>query len=333
MASPADHPAPSAVWQPITPARAQATRAGAVAVVLGYYNGNHFLPDQVRSIAGQTHRPVELFITDDASPEPVDERPLSALAGDSLPIHLRRMPSNQGFVRNFVDGLAAVPESFEYFAFSDQDDIWYPEKLSRAVARLQAYPPETPALYCARTCITDVTAAHERGLSPLFKRPPSFANALLQNIAGGNTMVFNRAARDLIVETSDGQAIICHDWWCYQIVTGAGGTVVYDERPCLAYRQHPSSIIGANNSARERLVRILGLLNGRYRGWNHVNTRALLANRDRLTPTNQMRLDRFAASRRARLPSRLQLFYQSGAYRQPRSQNAALWGALLLNRI
>ena len=329
----APQPSPSTGWRTITRAGTGPAAADTVAVLLGYYNGNRFLAEQVESIARQTHRPVELFIADDASPTSVDDEQLRRIADDRLPVYLSRAQENRGFVRNFLEGLAAVPPRFEYFAFSDQDDIWHPDKLERAVAFLHECPPDTPALYCARTAITDATCMEDRGCSPLFERPPSFANALLQNIAGGNTMVFNRAARDLIVQCSSGQAVICHDWWCYQIVAGAGGIVHYDSRPCLSYRQHASSLIGANNGWRERMVRIRGLLNGQYRHWNRLNIAALQANRQRLTPDNQIRLDRFAAARDAGLPRRLRLFRQSGAHRQHLLQNMALWVALLLRRV
>ena len=61
-------------------------------------------------------------------------------------------------------------------------------------------------------------------------------------------MVFNRAAKNLIVEASLNTPVVSHDWWCYQIVTGAGGHVMYDPEPCLKYRQHGKNQIGANNN-------------------------------------------------------------------------------------
>ena len=329
----APQPIPSTAWRTITRARTDPAAADTVAVLLGYYNGSRFLAEQVESIARQTHQPLEVFIADDASSTPVDDEQLRRTANNRLSIHLARAQENRGFVRNFLEGLAAVSSCFDYFAFSDQDDIWHPDKLERAVAFLRDCPPDTPTLYCARTAIIDATCTKDRGHSPLFERPPSFANALLQNIAGGNTMVFNRAARDLIAQSSSGQTLIWHDWWCYQIVAGAGGIVHYDSRPCLSYRQHASSLIGANNGWRERMVRIQGLLNGQYQHWNRVNIAALQANRQRLTPNNQIRLDRFAAARDARLPRRLRLFRQSGAHRQRLLQNIALWVALLLHRV
>lgn len=100
-----------------------------------------------------------------------------------------------------MDHAKALPEIFlslacraelqaDYFAFSDQDDIWLPEKLSRAIGMLEKLPPNTPSLYGSRTQL--INAQGEIiGISKLIPHELSFNNALVQNVAGGNTMVFN----------------------------------------------------------------------------------------------------------------------------------------------
>ena len=40
--------------------------------------------------------------------------------------------------------------------------------------------------------------------------------------------------------------MVAHDWWAYQLVSGAGGTVIYDPEPFVAYRQHAGNLIGGN---------------------------------------------------------------------------------------
>src|SRR5262249_21670001 len=136
-----------------------------------------------------------------------------------------------GVTANFLS-LAADPTiDAEYFALSDQDDVWHADKLSRAVAWLAGRPHATPALYCGRTALmTEDGRCYQ--LSPLFRRPPGFRNALVQNIGGGNTMVFNRAAKKL-VETAGRQPVVVHDWWIYQLISAAGGDVFYDRNPVL----------------------------------------------------------------------------------------------------
>ena len=169
-----------------------------VAVVIGYFDGQDYVCDQLRSILDQSHSAVNIYLCDDKSEPRFSFDGLRLDADQLSQISIGVRPSNIGFTNNFLNALGSIPDDFEYFAFSDQDDIWHQDKLERALAALAKAPTEKPALYCARTEIADATCEHTLGHSPRFNKPPSFANALVQNIGGGNTMVFNRAARDLI---------------------------------------------------------------------------------------------------------------------------------------
>jgi hypothetical protein len=55
----------------------------------------------------------------------------------------------------------------DYYSFSDQDDIWYKDKLERAIKWLKSIPSDIPALYCSRTQLVDDTG-EDLGLSPLY---------------------------------------------------------------------------------------------------------------------------------------------------------------------
>ena len=155
----------------------------------------------------------------------------------------------QGFAQNFLALLRQAGPLVPYAAFCDQDDVWLRHKLARALAHLRTVPRGLPGLYAGRTMICDDDLKPLRA-SPLFKHPPRFENALVQSIGGGNTMVMNRAALDLLQDTA-GQAkgIVSHDWWAYQLIAGAGGVVIYDRMPTVLYRQHSGNLVGASDSA------------------------------------------------------------------------------------
>ena len=142
-----------------------------------------------------------------------------------------------GFWQNFVSLVRSDDVDGDLFAYSDQDDVWFPEKLAKAVSWFEARPTDQPALYFTRTELIEEGGA-PIGFSPLFVRAPTFQNALVQNIGGGNTMVFNRAARLALRATPADVALVAHDWWTYQVVTGIGGLAHYDPWPSLKYRQH-----------------------------------------------------------------------------------------------
>ena len=304
-----------------------------VAIILGYFDGQSFIGEQLQSIIQQTHSALHIYLCDD------DSRPRFSLDGllfdqDSLSkISVGVRPHNIGFTNNFLNALASVSDEFEYFAFSDQDDVWHEDKLEKAIAALEKAPSEQPALYCARTEIADATCEHTLGYSPLFNKPPSFANALVQSIGGGNTMVFNKKARDLIVTASPNTTVVSHDWWSYQIVSGAGGCIIYDPQPCLKYRNHSVNLAGENITWRARLLRIRGLLRGLFREWNDINLAALSAHKHLLTKSNQRVLDDFVEARQSSLIKRLFLFKRSGIYRQTLFGNLGLLLGIFLNKV
>ncbi len=303
------------------------------AVILGYFNGESFIGEQLQSIFEQTCSAVHIYLCDDRSEQQFSLDDLGLDHGLLSKISVGVRQHNIGFTNNFLNALGSVSDEFQYFAFSDQDDIWHQDKLERAIAALEKAPSEQPALYCARTEITDATCEHILGYSPLFNKPPSFANALVQNIGGGNTMVFNRAAKDIILDASQDVTMASHDWWCYQVVTGAGGHVIYDREPCLKYRQHDHNLVGANAGWRARLLRIRGLLRGCFREWNDINLTALSAQKHLMTESNQQVLNDFIEARQSSLIKRLFLFKRSGIYRQTLLGNLGLLLGILLSRV
>jgi len=304
-----------------------------VAVILAYFNGQTYVEDQLISINNQTYPATQIYIYDDNSKNKFTLKGIDLEQDFFSKINIIHRIINLGFAENNLRALESIPDDFEYFAFSDQDDIWNEDKLKVAIAALEKIDPDIPALYCARTEIVDNTGGVSFGYSPLFKKKPSFANALIQNIGGGNTMVLNKMARKLVVRASKDVIVATHDWWCYQVITGAGGQVIYDPKPCLRYRQHEHNIIGENMSWGARVLRIYQLLRGDFKERNNVNISALSANMDLLTASNQELLDKFMQARQSSLLKRLVLFKQSGIYRQNLFGNLGLILGVLLNKV
>lgn len=307
--------------------------AAEVTVLLGQRNGARFLPGQLASIAAQSGCRIRLIVSDDGS---TDEGPrlVEAFAArhPHIPVRLIQGPG-RGFARNFLHLLRAAGPEVPHVALCDQDDVWLPGRLARALRLLRETPEGLPALYGARTVITHADLA-PRGPSPLHGRAPSFRNALVQSIAGGNTMVLNRAAIDLAQAASlEADEVVSHDWWLYQIVSGAGGRVIYDPEPAILYRQHGRNMVGANNSIRGGLIRLGAVMAGRFAQWNAANIDTLSASAHRFTPENRAVLEGFAALRRAPLPRRLWLLARLGLYRQTVKGNLGLWLAAVLGRL
>src|SRR3546814_16990305 len=92
---------------------------------------------------------------------------------------------------------------------------------------------------------------------------PAFANAMVLGIAGGKPMVVNRSPHVLFQDACDLLNVPSHDWWAYQLKSGAGGRVYYDAEPNVLYRQHEANIVGSNSGISARLTRIRLLLGDR----------------------------------------------------------------------
>jgi glycosyltransferase involved in cell wall biosynthesis len=303
-----------------------------VAVLMCTMQGQQFLAEQLNSIATQTYPTWEIWASDDGS----DDHTRSILkyyrehwGEDRMSIHAG--PA-EGSTANFLSLTCRADINTEFFAYSDQDDVWEADKLERAVKWLQTVPRHIPALYGSRTQLVDERNQYI-GYSPLFTRSPSFGNALVQNVAGGNTMVFNRAARDLLRRAGDQMQVVAHDWWAYQVISGCGGRVHYDAYPTVRYRQHDDNQVGANTSWGARLVRLRLLLKGRFRKWNDLNIKALMSIRPLLTDENRSVLDGFAASRNGSMLQRAWGLWDSGLYRQTVVGNVALVLGSLLRKI
>ncbi|WP_316354556.1 glycosyltransferase family 2 protein [Candidatus Trichorickettsia mobilis] len=307
-----------------------------LAIILCTYNSAKFLTEQLMSFDAQSFRDWSLFVYDDGSTDNTESLIKEHQKADTIHhINWTVNNKNRGFVHNFLNGIcSANVDKFQFYALADQDDIWCDTKLERAVACFKNVSVEMPALYCSRTQLIDKNG-RTIGFSPLFTKKPSFMNALVQSIAGGNTMVFNKAARELIVSAAKDMTVdvVSHDWFIYQLISGAGGQVYYDALPSVLYRQHDHNLIGSNNGFMARLARVRKLFNGSFREWNDKNVKALKQNILLFTAENRNKLNLFDEARNKGLFTRLMGLKKTGIHRQGLLDNLALFIGIIFNKI
>lgn len=303
-----------------------------ITIVLCTYNGERFLQAQLDSIALQTFQDWNLWVSDDGSSDRTLEIVQNFSAGYPLgKVSLFQGPQ-AGFAKNFLSSLNLPQLDTPYIAFADQDDIWLPNKLARALDCLQAYEQNQPLLYATRTRFIDEHDA-VLGESTLFSKPPSFANALVQSIGGGNTMLFNQQALQLLKAYTAERAIISHDWWLYILVSAFSGTTVYDPIPSLLYRQHNENLMGMNTGWMQKWHRIQMLMAGDFKHWNACHIAILSHYRNQMSPESLAVFDAFVRARRQGLMGRLWGMYRAGIYRQTFLGNLGLFFATLTNKI
>ena len=303
-----------------------------VLIGLALYNGAEHVAAQLDSIAAQDHRDWRLVVSDDGSSD----------AGPAIVQEFAaRFPPGQvtliagprgGATRNFLS-MMALPDGDEYLSLADQDDVWRPDKLGRALAALHARPEA--GLYSACTTICDADLTPLAG-SRRFAGPFDFRNALVQAVTAGNTCVLTPAAIRLAREAAPPAMEIgleSHDWWLYQIVSGTGMGIIRDDAEVLFYRQHGDNLKGRNDTIPAMKARLGQLFAGNYGGWVHDNVDALSAVSALLTPENRTVLAHFDHAltqpgwRMARGFARLGLRRQTGA------GTAALYAAALAGRL
>jgi glycosyltransferase involved in cell wall biosynthesis len=302
-----------------------------VAILMCTKNGVAFIDDQLKSIAEQTHKNWTLIVSDDGSDDGTVAKLERFAEANPQKVTIRSGPGN-GVCANFLSLANDRTIDADYFAFSDQDDVWHRGKLQRALAWLAAIPVDVPGMYCARTELMTIDG-RSYGFSPLFTRPPGFQNALVQSLAGGNTMVFNRATKKILEEAAT-TAVVLHDWWVYQLVSAVGGIIRYDPQPMLRYRQHRDNLIGSSLGWGPRFSRIYMIFSGRSRSWNAMNIAALDGLAAHLVhPKNREVIALFAKARCGSLPKRLRYLRHSGVYRQTLFGNLGLLAATILKKI
>jgi hypothetical protein len=298
--------------------------APSIAVLLSVFDGDRYIAQQLESIGHQRGVAWSLLWRDDGS-DP-SRSAVQAFAGfrARFPDQVRRdttAPERLGVAESFMTLLRQAPDA-TYYAFADQDDVWLADKLRRATSLLGEMPAGVPALYCGRPTYVDA-GLRRLGVSSAPRRPLGFGNALVQNVATGCTMVLNKPAREAVLRMPPPEQTL-HDWWCYLVIAGIGGHLVYDTESFILYRQHDANAIGAAASGLGRALRALRRGPRPFISWIDRHVGQLDRFRAELTPENQALLDALGEVRRLPFFNRLTAVTRAGVYRQGTAEDLVL---------
>lgn len=285
-----------------------------VAILMCTYNGAQFLRMQLDSIISQKFKDWVLYVSDDGS----DDNTLNILNEYENKLSTRLVlysGPQMGFAANFMSLANNKNLIHDYYAFCDQDDIWLDDKLEAAIEAIERLGiHDGPNLYCGATFYTT------KNLEIIKKSecncyPPSFRNALVQSIAGGNTIVFDRKLK-LILESQNISQVVSHDWWLYLMTTAVCGKVIYDSEAYVLYRQHGNNVIGENNTFIKKYERLLHVISGRFSKWLNSNIANLSKIKSYMHHTTVDVLDEFVRLQGAGLKDRIRILMTTGIYRQ-----------------
>jgi len=303
-----------------------------VHILLATYNGARFLREQLASITKQTHSNWTLTISDDGSTDQTLDilSQFQKTAPQKIKIMSGSM-STRGSTENFLRLIQQVRTATfnDLFAFCDQDDVWLPDKLTRAVEWHSTNLSDSVRLYCARTLYVN-EQLKPIGLSNNWNNPPSFGNALVENIASGNSMVMSHALIEALQHINPRHSV-WHDWTTYLVATALNGSVKFDNNPCLLYRQHSFNVIGSNVGLKRLLIQLPSIILGRYRLWADLTELAVIDIKHFLPESNAKIFSDFQLMRYSSgIHIRIKIFILSSIRRQKFFANVGLIFLLLL---
>ena len=232
-----------------------------VAVLLAAYNGKAWIEEQLASIFAQTGVNLSIYISVDPSTDGTEALCAEYALRHANVVLLPPAGPFKGAARNFFRLIRDVDFStYDFVSFSDQDDIWYPDKLQRAVAKLRSDDIDGYS--------SNVIAFWPNGRRMLVDKaqPQVKWDHLFEAAGPGCTYVLKPALaagfKQLIVEQWERvQEVALHDWFCYAFARSHGFKWFIDPVPGMDYRQHKSNEVGVNSgfgSALKRVKRIFG---------------------------------------------------------------------------
>lgn len=312
-----------------------------ISIIMGTYNGEKYLREQVDSILAQDMKDWRLFIFDDGSKDGTEKIASEYEKEHRGKIFFFKNQENYGAKGNFFQGLShvlndAAPES-EYFAFSDQDDVWDENKLSLAVAEMQRIKGEKvlPCAVFSDVRLTDesltVTAPSYFDSAHLRKDKLDFASLLMENKAIGGTMMINHKMAKLH-ETAKKRAggqpkrAKMHDWW-FALIGAALGEVRFINRPTEKYRQHGENEVGGEGFYSYLKERLTGFSRLRYMLYENLSQgeEFLEFFKQELSFEKKEILDDFIKIKKSGFLKRRRLLQKRGFYKSGFLRNLALF--------
>lgn len=198
-----------------------------VAILLSTHNGSPDVGKHIQSILRQDYKRFRIYWRDDASSD--DTVAILHSLGVIGPLAIRAASRTRGYARLLH---MAMEDGFHFFSLAEQDTIWLPDKLSRAVDAVGDH--SGPVLYTARRQFVN-RHLKRQGATSIIRQPIGFPAALAENIVDAPTIVMNHEAAVLVQRTWREQRY--HDWWCYIIVAAAGGRIIADSTEVLLSRE------------------------------------------------------------------------------------------------
>ena len=218
-----------------------------VDILLTTYNSKiEYLKMQIDSILNQTYKDFKLIISDDCSTKEEVKEVLKEYEQKDNRIKIYFQPQNLGYTKNFE--FVLTKSTADYIAFSDHDDIWYPNKIEESLKILKE--KNVDLVYCdAKQIDENGKTLHESYLR--YKNMPilneNYQKEILpfsRHIAIGCSQLFTKRVKDLMLSFSENT--MAHDWHSLYIANALNGVYCID-KPLFEYRLHGNNAFGGRS--------------------------------------------------------------------------------------
>lgn len=221
-----------------------------VCVLMSTYNGEKYLNEQMDSILNQKNIEVDILVRDDGS----TDNTLNILKE-----YIKKYKNisyytgtNLRSAKSFMNLLFTAKE-YNYYAFSDQDDVWDKNKLYVAVSKLK----EGYNLYGGKKSIVD-SELKKMNCEDEIPFSLNLGSVILRCRIAGCTMVFDKKLREELLKYNP-KVLSMHDSWVLKVAASIG-KIFYDQKEYILYRQHSNNVVGAKkNFIKQFKERILNL--------------------------------------------------------------------------
>ena len=236
-----------------------------IAVLLASYNGVKYIKEQIDSILNQKEVDVTIFISDDLSTDGTLEYLQDIYKDFKNIVYLPSGSKFGGAGKNFFRLIKDVDfSSFDFISFVDQDDIWYEDKLIRAIKTIEDKQLDAYS--------SNVLAFWEDGKEMIINKSNSQAryDYLFEAAGPGCTYVLKKdlaiSLQKFISENWENvNKVELHDWFIYAFARENNYKWHIDEKPSMRYRQHTSNQVGANDGLKAKLKRLKKVFSSWYR--------------------------------------------------------------------
>lgn len=214
-----------------------------IAILMAVYNGEKYIGHQIESIIHQSYKNWKLYIRDDGSNDKTIEIIQMYVNKDKRIVYYKD-DEKLGVPGSFYKLLKVV--NSEWYAFCDQDDYWYPNKLERAILKFREHENTKPILY-----FSDYNYVNENGevlrKSPDQTKNIKFTLSLYNSLSSGFVLVFNKKLRDIATPEVKKDYGEYHDRRFIRTAL-AFGQVIYDHYVTADHIRHDSAVTSANKT-------------------------------------------------------------------------------------